>query len=426
MISTLLHVALTNLRRDRVLQVMVFLLPIVFFSIFAFVFGEQGRGPTARVEVAVVDEDRSPWSARLLAALEREPGLQLRTTLAPAGTRTRPTDPPLDRKGALGLVRNGDLAVAIVIPEGLDAASEDADRASIPIQILADTADTIAPQIVSGLLQQVFMTLLPPWAPASPGLGEGGPPSDLRDPQARGPRGSPGGAALGRPAALSSAPPAPEGLLRVQIVDVLGEKKSNPTIAFYAGGIAVMFLLFNAAGAGGALLDEVDSGTLDRLLTANAGMGTVLLGKWLFITVTGIAQITVMFAWGMLVFDLDLLHHLPGFAVITSFTAASAAGMGLVLATLCRSRQQLSGISTLLILTQSALGGSMFPRFLMSDTLQSLSLFTFNAWALDGYLKVFWRDAPLRELWPQLAVLAALTVVFLALARVLAKRWETR
>ena len=212
----------------------------------------------------------------------------------------------------------------------------------------------------------------------------------------------------------------------MQIVDVLGEKKSNPTIAFYAGGIAVMFLLFNAAGAGGALLDEVDSGTLDRLLTANAGMGTVLLGKWLFITVTGIAQITVMFAWGMLVFDLDLLHHLPGFAVITSFTAASAAGMGLVLATLCRSRQQLSGISTLLILTQSALGGSMFPRFLMSDTLQSLSLFTFNAWALDGYLKVFWRDAPLRELWPQLAVLAALTVVFLALARVLAKRWETR
>ena len=42
----------------------------------------------------------------------------------------------------------------------------------------------------------------------------------------------------------------------------------------------------------------------------------------------------------------------------------------------------------------SALGGSMFPRFLMSENMQKVGLLTFNAWALDGYLKVFWRDAP--------------------------------
>ena len=36
----------------------------------------------------------------------------------------------------------------------------------------------------------------------------------------------------------------------------------------------------------------------------------------------------------------------------------------------------------------------MFPRFLMSETMQKFGLLTFNAWALDGYLKVFWRDAP--------------------------------
>ena len=43
----------------------------------------------------------------------------------------------------------------------------------------------------------------------------------------------------------------------------------------------------------------------------------------------------------------------------------------------------------------------MFPRFLMSETMQKFGLLTFNGWALDGYLKVFWRDAPL------LAALAA-------------------
>ena len=100
---------------------------------------------------------------------------------------------------------------------------------------------------------------------------------------------------------------------------------------------------------------------------------------------------------------------------MTIVTAGAAAGFGLVLATRRRTRAQLSGISTIVILTMSALGGSMFPRFLMSETMQKFGLVTFNAWALDGYLKVFWRDAPLVALWPQLSVLVLLTAAFLTI-----------
>jgi ABC-2 type transport system permease protein len=56
--------------------------------------------------------------------------------------------------------------------------------------------------------------------------------------------------------------------------------------------------------------------------------------------------------------------------------------------------------------------------------MQKMGLVTFNAWALDGYLKVFWRNAPIAELWPQVLVLGCLTAVFLAVARRLARRWE--
>jgi len=49
---------------------------------------------------------------------------------------------------------------------------------------------------------------------------------------------------------------------------------------------------------------------------------------------------------------------------------------------------------------------------------------TFNAWALDGYVKVFWREAPLTALLPQVGMLAGFMVVFLALARLFARRWE--
>ena len=66
-----------------------------------------------------------------------------------------------------------------------------------------------------------------------------------------------------------------------------------------------------------------------------------------------------------------------------------------MLATAAKTRAQLSGMATIIILIMSSMGGSMFPRFLMSETMQKIGLVTFNAWALDGYLKVFWRNAPL-------------------------------
>jgi ABC-2 type transport system permease protein len=61
----------------------------------------------------------------------------------------------------------------------------------------------------------------------------------------------------------------------------------------------------------------------------------------------------------------------------------------------------------------------------MSETMQQAGLVTFNAWALDGYLKVFWRNSALVDLWPQVLVLTGLTVVALIAARLLARRWET-
>ncbi len=214
------------------------------------------------------------------------------------------------------------------------------------------------------------------------------------------------------------------GLIRVETRELLGRKRDTSMISFYAAGIAVMFLLFSATGAAGSLLEEVESGTLERVLTSRVGMNGLLAGKFTYLVLLGCLGITVMFGYAMFFFHLDLLAHLDGFAVMTLFTAACAGAFGLLLATMSRTRQQLGGISTLLILTLSALGGSMFPRFLMSEGMQRLGLLTFNAWALDGYVKVFWRDARLVDLAPQLGVLLAFTVVFLGVARLLARRWE--
>jgi ABC-2 type transport system permease protein len=72
----------------------------------------------------------------------------------------------------------------------------------------------------------------------------------------------------------------------------------------------------------------------------------------------------------------------------------------------------------------SSIGGSMFPRFLMPEGMQKAGLLTINAWAIDGFTKIFWRDEPVSHLWPQVAVLVGIAVVLFAVARRVARRWE--
>jgi ABC-2 type transport system permease protein len=373
------------------------------------------------VQILIVDEDQSELSRRIAEAMAREQALRVRPV--------RPGAPALDRAEAERLVRNGDVPVAVIIPRGLGAAFQEQGFAATgaAVELLSDPSDPIAPQMVQGLLQKVAMTAAPDL------MMQGGMKQFERHAGALTPEQrkaielwlpmlrSQSGAGSGTTSSSGG------GMgVAVKVVDVMRtDDRRGSLISFYAAGIGVMFLLFSmVGGAGGVLLEEVESGTLERLLSTNIGMAGILAGKWLFLTLMGMAQLTVMFLWGALAFGLPLFSHLSGFFVMTAATACAAAALGLVLASLARSRAQLSGISTILILTMSALGGSMFPRFLMTEGMQRIGLVTFNAWALDGYLKVFWRNAPIWELWPQVVVLIALGVTFLLVARVLARRWE--
>jgi ABC-2 type transport system permease protein len=406
--------------------------PIGFFSIFALIFGgEKKSESTPVVRIAIVDQDRSETSQRLVQGLEAEGALKVRTQES-----AEPSSRSLTRERAESLVRAGDVAVALVIPPGWGKSFPNWEGNGLKIDVLSDISNPIGPQVVSGLLQKVAMT-------AAPDLMMQGSIAQFEKyagamterqrksieewlPQLKSNAGPANNLTGTDPAKTSKAPkPSFNGLVATRSVDLLGEKKRNPIIAFYAAGIGVMFLLFACSAGAGALLEELEAGTLERLLTTKIGMAQLLVGKWLFLTLFGATQLVVMFLWGALLFKLDLFHHIPGFVIMTAATASTGASLSMLLAAACRSRAQLGGISTIVILSMSALGGSMIPRFMMSETLQKIGLLTFNGWALDGYQKVFWREAPLLDLWPQVLVLTFSTMVFLWLARLLARRWET-
>ena len=130
-----------------------------------------------------------------------------------------------------------------------------------------------------------------------------------------------------------------------------------------------------------------------------------------YCTLLAFAQLCVMFLWGWAVFHLDLFTHLPGFFVMGISTAFAVASFGMILASLSKTRAQQGAIGTLLILTMSAIGGSMFPLFLMPESMKKAGLLTINGWAIDGFTKVFWYNEPVTHLWQQVSVLVGVGIV---------------
>jgi ABC-2 type transport system permease protein len=131
-----------------------------------------------------------------------------------------------------------------------------------------------------------------------------------------------------------------------------------------------------------------------------------------------------MFVWAELVFRIQLLKHVAGFCIMTLSTAAATASFAMLLATICKSRAQLNAVSVVVILSMSAVGGSMIPRFAMSDRMKEIGRWTFNAWALDGYQKVFWFQSPLTSLRDEVAVLLGSSLVLGVLTLLFSGRWK--
>jgi ABC-2 type transport system permease protein len=414
--------AMVSLGRDRGALALSFLLPVVFFSIFAVIFGGR-RDTTPKVRVLVVDEDHSRASGRLLQALQQEGSLVVKTRPAPVKGVEQPEYNAVTAEAA---VKEGAAPVAIIIPRGfgenpISFGPTDSSRPTI--QLLEDSSDIVAPRVINGLLQKVAMTSMPDLM-AERGskyfdqfaggftreqrerIDEGI--RYLREQQQNG----------------GNASSANSGVIATTTRAVVGENKNNPMVSFYAAAIGVMFLLFTASGVAGALLDEAESGTLDRVLSSRVTMTSLLLGKLTYNSLLAFVQLVVMFLWGWAVFELDFWPHLAGFIVMGVCTAVAVASFGMLLASICRTRAQLGALSTLIILIMSSIGGSMFPRFLMPEAMQKAGLLTINAWAIDGFTKIFWRDEPISHLWPQVLVLVAIAIVLFAIARRIARRWE--
>jgi ABC-2 type transport system permease protein len=187
-------------------------------------------------------------------------------------------------------------------------------------------------------------------------------------------------------------------------------------VVYYAGAVAMMFLMSSSIQSSMVLIDERQNGILDRLLSGRGRLGALLGGKFLFLLLQGALQVTVIFLVAKFAYGVDFTARWLEWGALTLTASAAAASFGLLLSATCRTREQAQTLSNFTVLVLSALGGSMVPRFLMPTWLQSLSAVMPNAWVIDGYHGLLWRNAGPEQIITPVALLAGLAVVLFSAA----------
>ena len=165
-----------------------------------------------------------------------------------------------------------------------------------------------------------------------------------------------------------------------------------------------------------SLFREKNEGTLRRLQAAPISRMALLAGKMLPYYLVNLMQIALMFAVGMLVFHIGLGNHPLALIPLSMATAATATGLGLLIASLGKTLEQVGSLSTVLSIVLSALGGMMVPVYVMPAFMQKLTLAIPHAWALTGFQDVIVRGQGIAAVLPIVGVLMGFALVFWALA----------
>jgi len=174
----------------------------------------------------------------------------------------------------------------------------------------------------------------------------------------------------------------------------------------------VFFIVLTLASS---FLQEKRDGTFQRILAAPLSKTALLIGKLLPYYLLNLIQIAMMFCIGVVVFGIKL-GNLPALVIVSLALAAAANGLGLLVAALGKTEPQVNGLSVLLAITLSALGGMMVPTFIMPNLMKTLSLFTPHAWALAGYHDIIIRGLGIKEVLTEMAVLLGFASFFFVIA----------
>jgi hypothetical protein len=163
----------------------------------------------------------------------------------------------------------------------------------------------------------------------------------------------------------------------------------------YVPGLAITFLLIGMLmGLSLALIDEHDWGTLTRLRSAAAPLGTTLFGKLIGRFLIGFIQLIVLFAVSWAMFGVSLGLNPPALLIPCAAIAFAAAGFGLLVAGAGRTRDAVLPVGAMVIMTMAAIGGCWWPIDFEPQLMRTVALGVPTTWAMQAFNDLMIRGLP--------------------------------
>jgi ABC-2 type transport system permease protein len=409
---------------DRRAVIMTFAVPIVIASFFGAIFSGQDAGAgRAAVPVLLVDQDGGAIARQIGANLQGDPSIAVRAATAEDARRN---------------VREGDAAVAVVIPQGFGDAAGRAffGTAGKPrVDLLYDPSRSMELAMVRGILTGHVMNAV------SAEMFGGQQGQQLVD------------ETLGQ-LENSTLPTEQQRLLREMLTSVrsfyngnggsavarggpaLGvpyETREEPmtsgagvvynSYAHSFAGMGVQFVLFAAIDLGIGILLERQRGLWKRLRSAPISRFQLLFGKLGSGALIGMLSLAVAFAFAIGVFGVRIHGSVAGFVGVALAYSIMAASFGIMLAAIGGTPGTTRGIAILASLVMVMLGGAWVPTFVFPPWLQQATLVVPTRWAVDGLDAMTWRGLGFAAALPPIAVMLGFTIVFGAIA-LRRFRWE--
>lgn len=409
---------------DKTSLLLTFLVPAVLIIIFGNIFGGSG-GSRGKAKVIFVNNSNTEIAKIIETKLDSSSSIELIKKF-----RIEETDSVVDFTEAKAIenIKAGKRAAAVILPE--DFLSD--TSITMNIKFYYDPRNEIESSIIQGAIQktifsqlpQIFPSLLTRQANEFLGTEEGdGFRSDMAEIVSEYfdvPKDSIlaftskeiSSSSFMNESTDSSSESFIDNLIKFDSVQLVGQDLKNPQVTRIVGGWAIMFLLFTLSAIATSLFEEKQEGTLKRLLCMPVTRTEILLSKYFFSMIIGIIQLMVLFIFSWVIFDVDIFANFLNLVIVIIISASAAVSFGMIITSHATSISQANGISTLLILVMSAVGGSWFPVFLFPDWLQVVSRFTLTYWSVEAFQQILWRQAELSSITLNLIVLIIISVVF--------------
>ncbi len=212
------------------------------------------------------------------------------------------------------------------------------------------------------------------------------------------------------------APPnaAPPAYVDVQAPPGVREPLANiDSFQVTVPGNALLFSFFIAVTVALGFVEERRVGTFRRLLASPVSRPRVLLAKLVPYFLVGLVQMAFLFGVGIVGFGMAVAGSALALCALTAASVFCAVSLGLFIASFGGTEKQVGGFASLAVLVMGLIGGAMYPRALMPESMQTLGLLVPHGWGLDGYYDVLVRaGTTVGDIAPHICAMCAFGAAF--------------